>query len=167
MKKLSLLMLLAISLTACESINTALETANSVLETTGSVLGTNSSSSSTRSLGQGEVFARVPDKITKEYEIRNLVIYQKPAIVDKNRVKYFVSAEYYNKSNRYISIHISIPLYDTKGFNCSELDFGSGGLDKGEKSKSEDSTADGSFGLSEYPSECKPDLSKLKVYVNK
>ena len=173
MKKLSLLTLLVISLTACEGvnngINTAFETANSVLDTTGSILGTNSSS--TRTHRQGKVSSiPIPDKVTKDYEIKNWVIYQKPAIRQANHVMYTFSNEFYNKSNRNIYLDITIPLYDAKGFECGQLSF-STGAKAGDKSKTVDASASSSP-MDEYPAECKLNMSKMKIldvgkWVNK
>ena len=165
MKKLSLLTLLAISLTACESINTALETANSVLETTNSVLGANSSSSKSSAKGR-KVFARIPDKTTKEYEIKNFVIYRGATIEGwksqgiPDKIEYEASGEVYNKSNMYATdLRISIPAYDPQGFNCGVVHIKSDRImDKGEKARI---IAD--YPMNKINNDCKLDISKMDI----
>ena len=164
MKKLLLLTTLVVSLTACEGVNTALETANSVLETTNSVLGANSSSSKSSAKGR-KVFARIPDKTTKEYEMKNFVIYRGATIEGwksqgiPDKIEYEASGEVYNKSNMYATqLHISIPAYDPQGFKCGTVYFESDrNMDKGEKARITGNP------MNKINSDCKLDISKMDI----
>ena len=115
-------------------------------------------------MGQGKVFAKVPDKITKEYEIRNFVIYRESnsvhSVIDNDQ--YSATGEVYNKSNKSIDVHISIPAYDAKGFNCGAIYFSSGYMDKGEKSRISDE-----YAYNTVKKNCKLNMSKLEISVRK
>ena len=168
MKKWVAIGLIAVGLTGCESTAEVLNSTASLLNTTSSVLsgpsGSGSSSSSTTTMGQGRVFAKVPDKITKEYEIRNFVIYRESnsvhSVIDNDQ--YSATGEVYNKSNKSIGVHISIPAYDTKGFNCGAVYFSSGYMDKGEKSRINDE-----YAYNTIKKNCKLNMSKLEISVRK
>lgn len=100
---LSVLLVMA-SLTGCAQLNAGLEQVNRALGQANSVLGSSSDQS-----GQGYDIA---DKVTAQYEIRNLKLTTEK-VADNIDVRFKGRA--INKSAKLVNITIHVPVYDRQG----------------------------------------------------
>ena len=102
--KLATLVAFSLSLAACAELTNGLQAVNTTLAGINS--GTNSSS------GTATTTIAMPDKVTSQYEVRNLRLTQE-TVSDLTSVHF--KGQAYNKTKKNLRISIKVPIYDQKG----------------------------------------------------
>lgn len=95
----------AVALNGCVTLTGGLEQVNTLL------------GQATSALNGGQSYS-VPDKITSEYEVRNLKL-NVEKVSDSNNIKF--SGQAYNKTNKLLRLNIAIPVYNPGGFYARDV----------------------------------------------
>lgn len=99
---------LGLGLSACAELTDGLSSIN------GTLAGINSGMGASSNLSK----ISVPDKVTSQYEIRNLTISQE-TISDLTSVHF--NGQAYNKTKKNLRISIKVPVYDSQGFHTGDV----------------------------------------------
>lgn len=101
--KLAALVAFSLSLAACAELTNGLQAVNATLAGINS--GTDSSGTTPNTI-------TMPDKVTSQYEVRNLRLTQE-TVSDLTSVHF--KGQAYNKTKKNLRISIKVPIYDQKG----------------------------------------------------
>ncbi len=63
----------------------------------------------------------LPTQETKDYKIENLTLDVKQSFSSTRDADVFVSGEFYNKTNKLLTVKVIVPVYDSEGFSQSDL----------------------------------------------
>lgn len=103
--KLATLVAFSLSLAACAELTNGLQAVNTLA---GINSGTDSSGTTPNTIA-------MPDKVTSQYEVRNLRLTQE-TVSDLTSVHF--KGQAYNKTKKNLRISIKVPVYDQKGYNA-------------------------------------------------
>lgn len=101
---------LCCTLSACAQLSDGLQAVNDTLGKVNSGLGTFSGTSNTK--------IPMSDKVTSQYEIRNLKI--ELETIGEDTAAHF-TGQAYNKTNRRLRISIVVPAYDPQGYHARDV----------------------------------------------
>ena len=108
--KLVTLAVFSLSLAACSDLTDGLHAIN------GTLAGINSGMGSASSPSTGKI--PIPDKVTSQYEVRNLTISQE-TVSDLTSVHF--NGQAYNKTKKSLRLTIKVPVYDPKGYHAGDV----------------------------------------------
>ena len=106
--KLAALAALGLGLSACAELTDGISAIN------GTLAGINSGMEASSNSGKFSI----PDKVTSQYEIRNLTVSQE-TVSDLTSVHF--KGQAYNKTKKNLRITIKIPVYDTQGYHAGDV----------------------------------------------
>jgi lipoprotein len=107
--KLAALAAFSLSLAACAELTNGLQAVNATLAGINS--GTDSSGTTPNTIA-------MPDKVTSQYEVRNLKLTQE-TVSDLTSVHF--NGQAYNKTKKSLRITIKVPVYDPKGYHAGDV----------------------------------------------
>lgn len=108
--KFASIAVLSVGLSACAQLSDGLQAVNDTLAKANAGLGSLSGSASNK--------IAMPDKVTSQYEIRNLKI-ELETIGDDTAANF--TGQAFNKTKRRIRISITIPAYDPQGYHARDV----------------------------------------------